>query len=60
MLCTVAKIKKETGVSIRIPSDDSNDGVVRIEGTPEGVALAKQQLIEMVEKMVCIVCYLHT
>jgi len=52
MLCTVAKIKKESGVSIRIPSDDSSDGVVRIEGTPEGVAHAKQQLIEMVEKMV--------
>jgi len=36
-----------------VPSDDSSDGVVRIEGTPEGVARAKQQLIEMVEKMVC-------
>jgi len=53
--CTVAKIKKESGVSIRFPSDDSNDGVVRIEGTPEGVACAKQQLIEMVEKMVRII-----
>jgi len=52
LLCTVAKIKKESGVSIRIPADDSSDGVVRIEGTPEGVACAKQQLIEMVDKMV--------
>ena len=52
--CIVAKIKKESGVSIRIPSDDNSDGVVRIEGTPEGVASAKQQLIEMVEKMVCV------
>jgi len=58
LLYTVAKIKKESGVSIRIPSDDSSDGVVRIEGTPEGVARAKQQLIEMVEKMVCIMCCL--
>jgi len=41
-------------VSIRVPSDDNGDGVVRIEGTPEGVAQAKQQLIEMVEKMVCV------
>jgi len=58
LLYTVAKIKKESGVSIRIPSDGSSDGVVRIEGTPEGVARAKQQLIEMVEKMVCIMCCL--
>jgi len=58
LLYTVAKIKKESGVSIRIPSDNSSDGVVRIEGTPEGVARAKQQLIEMVEKMVCIMCCL--
>jgi len=42
-------------VSIRFPSDDSNDGVVRIEGTPEGVAQAKQQLIDMVAKMVCMI-----
>jgi len=58
-LCIVAKIKKETGVSIRVPSDDSSDGVVRIEGSPEGVAHAKQQLMEMVSKMVRIVCKLH-
>jgi len=45
-------------VSIRIPSDDSGDGVVRIEGTPEGVASAKQQLIEMVDKMVSMMSWL--
>jgi len=56
MLCTVAKIKKETGVSLRIQSDDSSDGVIRIEGTPEGVAHVKQQLIEMVEKRVGRMC----
>lgn len=47
----VIRIKDETGVSIRIPPDNGNDSIIRIEGTPEGVARAKQQLIEMVEKM---------
>jgi len=41
-----------------VPSDDSSDGVVRIEGTPEGVAIAKQQLIQMIDKMVCIIYWL--
>jgi polyribonucleotide nucleotidyltransferase len=47
----VNRIKNETGVSIRIPPDNVNNSIIRIEGTPEGVACAKQQLIEMVEKM---------
>lgn len=45
-------MKSETGVSIRIPPDNTNSNIIRIEGSPEGVARAKQELIEMVEKMV--------
>ena len=52
LIFKVARIKKETGVSIRIPPDDSNSDIIRIEGSPEGVSKAKVELIEMVEKMV--------
>jgi KH domain len=48
----VARIKSSTGVSIRIPPDNSKDDIIRIEGSPEGVAHAKQELKELVEKMV--------
>ena len=44
----VSRIKAETGVAIRIPADSN---IIRIEGTPEGVARAKSELIEMVQKM---------
>ena len=52
LIFKVARIKKETGVSIRIPPDNSNSDIIRIEGSPEGVSKAKVELIEMVEKMV--------
>lgn len=47
----VTRIKKETGVSIKIPSDTEKSNIIRIEGSPEGVAKAKQELLEMVHKM---------
>lgn len=47
----VARIKNETGVSIRVPSDTDASSIIRIEGSPEGVARAKQELMEMVNKM---------
>lgn len=47
----VTRIKNETGVSIRVPPDNENSNIIRIEGSPEGVAHAKQELMEMVEKM---------
>lgn len=47
----VMRIKKETGVAIRIPPDSTNESIIRIEGSPEGVAKAKQELMEMVQKM---------
>ena len=40
------------GVSIRIPPDNEKSNIIRIEGNPEGVALAKKELLDMVTKMV--------
>jgi predicted PilT family ATPase len=48
----VTRIKNETGVQVRIPSDtEPNSRIIRIEGSPEGVAAAKLELLEMVHKM---------
>jgi len=47
----VNRIKGETGVSIRIPSDTDASNIIRIEGSPDGVAKAKQELEEMVKRM---------
>lgn len=47
----VVRIKNETGVSIRVPADTDQSSIIRIEGSPEGVARAKQELMEMVNKM---------
>ena len=48
----VGRIKDETGVSIRIPPDNENSNIIRIEGSPEGVGKAKDELMQMVHKMV--------
>ena len=48
----VGRIKDETGVSIRIPPDNENSNIIRIEGSPEGVKKAKDELMQMVHKMV--------
>ena len=48
----VNRIKTETGTSIQIPSDTVESNVIRIEGSPEGVAVAKAELLQMVGKMV--------
>ena len=48
------RIKTETGTSIIIPPDDENSDVIRIEGDPMGVAAAKNMLLEMAAKMVCV------
>jgi len=47
----VTRIKNETGVAIRIPSDTDKSHIIRIEGDPAGVANAKKQLQDMVHKM---------
>jgi hypothetical protein len=51
----VSRIKNETGVSIRIPPDADKNNLIRIEGDPQGVAKAKKELLDMVQKMVSIV-----
>jgi len=40
-------------VSVRIPQDSERSGLVRIEGDPKGVQLARRELLEMVQRMVC-------
>lgn len=47
----VSRLKTEYEVDVRIPSDIDNNHVVRIEGPSEGVAKAKQELLDLVEKM---------
>ena len=37
---------------INIPSDDANSNVIRIEGSPDGVARAKASLLETAVRMV--------
>lgn len=41
-------------MEIHIPTDSDNNAAVRIEGTREGVASAKAELMELVDKMVCL------
>lgn len=48
----VTRIKQETGVSIKIPNEDSpNSNIIRLEGDPKGVQIAKDQLLEMATRM---------
>lgn len=47
----IARIKQETGTSINIPPDTENSNVIRIEGSPEGVLAAKEQIVAMASKM---------
>jgi len=47
----ISRIKNETGTSINIPSDTDNSDVIRIEGSPEGVAAAKAEILQMAGKM---------
>lgn len=47
----ISKIKDETGVAIRIPSDSENSNNIRIEGEPQGVKKAKKELLEMASRM---------
>jgi len=47
----IGRIKNETGTSINIPSDTTKSSVIRIEGSPEGVAAAKEEILEMARKM---------
>ena len=50
----VNRLKSDHNVEIHIPTDSDNNAAVRIEGTREGVASAKAELMELVDKMVCL------
>uniref|UniRef100_A0AAQ4QPW9 Vigilin n=1 Tax=Gasterosteus aculeatus aculeatus TaxID=481459 RepID=A0AAQ4QPW9_GASAC len=47
----INRIKEQYKVSVRIPQDAERSGLVRIEGDPKGVQLARRELIEMVQRM---------
>ena len=55
-LCSVTRIKNETGVAIKIPSDSEGSSIIRIEGDPAGVQRAKAELLEMGSRMVSFTC----
>ena len=48
----ISKIKNETGTSINIPLDNKKSNIIHIEGSPQGVAAAKEEILEMAAKMV--------
>ena len=47
----ITKIKNETGTSINIPLDTKKSNIIHIEGSPQGVAAAKEEILEMAAKM---------
>ncbi|CAC5382186.1 Vigilin [Mytilus coruscus] len=47
----VTRIKNETGVAIKIPADEMNSPIIRIEGDPKGVEKAKEELLLMAQRM---------
>ncbi|CAH1240049.1 HDLBP [Branchiostoma lanceolatum] len=47
----ITRIKNETKTSIRIPPDEENSNLIRIEGDPAGVQEAKKEISDMVNKM---------
>uniref|UniRef100_A0A674CP90 High density lipoprotein-binding protein n=1 Tax=Salmo trutta TaxID=8032 RepID=A0A674CP90_SALTR len=52
MLCvSVNRIKEQYKVSVWIPQEPDRSGLVRIEGDPKGVQLARRELMEMAQRM---------
>jgi len=47
----IARIKQETGTSINIPPDTEKSDIIRIEGSPDGVLAAKDEILAMASKM---------
>ncbi|XP_028393842.1 vigilin-like [Dendronephthya gigantea] len=47
----VNRIKEETKTAIIIPNDSEKKSVIRIEGSPQGVAKAKAEILEMAKKL---------
>lgn len=56
----MSRIKTETGTSIIIPPDTEKNDCIRIEGDPMGVRAAKNMLLELAAKMVCVYVYVCT
>ena len=54
IFCTVLvnRIKEETKTAIIIPNDSEKKSLIRIEGSPQGVAKAKAEILEMAKKLV--------
>ncbi len=52
VLFPVNRIKEQYKVSVRIPQDSERCGLVRIEGDPQGVQLARKELMDMAQRMV--------
>lgn len=46
----INRIKEETGVTINFPENETTN-IIRIEGPPEGVQKAKEELVAMSQKM---------
>lgn len=51
---TVNRIKEETKTAILIPNDNEKKSLIRIEGSPQGVAEAKAEILEMAKKLVSV------
>ncbi|XP_072522982.1 vigilin [Salminus brasiliensis] len=47
----INRIKEQYKVSVRIPQDSDRCGLVRIEGDPQGVQLARRELVDMTQRM---------
>ncbi|KAG8508285.1 Vigilin [Galemys pyrenaicus] len=47
----INRIKEQYKVSVRIPPDSEKSSLVRIEGDPQGVQQAKQELLELASRM---------
>ncbi|KAA0725212.1 Vigilin High density lipoprotein-binding protein [Triplophysa tibetana] len=47
----INRIKEQYKVSVRIPQDSDRCGLVRIEGDPQGVQLARKELMDMAQRM---------
>ncbi|KAJ3585714.1 hypothetical protein NHX12_014433 [Muraenolepis orangiensis] len=47
----INRIKEQYKVSVRIPQDSEHSGLVRIEGDPKGVQMARRELLDMVQRM---------
>ncbi|XP_062858912.1 vigilin isoform X2 [Trichomycterus rosablanca] len=47
----INRIKEQYKVLVRIPQDSDQCGLVRIEGDPQGVQMARRELVDMAQRM---------